>query len=198
MSKARVSGATRKPLDTSWFVEQERRIAEAGWRRKRIVPHDSLPRVPSAGTDYAHLYLIEFSTGVVKVGRTISPKERLATHTRSARIHGVDVLRSWVSERHHGCVGTERQLIDLCGRLGARVEAEYFRGVPFDKVQMFALLLAGCAASKHALGVRTEEDRKRRAYLDRLTAAASGDLSMTWKEAHERLGEGPIEGDPPP
>jgi hypothetical protein len=40
-------------------------------------------------------------------------------------------------------------------------------------------------------------DRKRRTYFERLAAAAHGDLSMTWQEAHDRLGEGPIESEPP-
>jgi hypothetical protein len=33
-----------------------------------------------------------------------------------------------------------------------------------------------------------ERDRKRRTYLDQLIRAADGDLSVTWKEAHDRLG----------
>jgi hypothetical protein len=32
--------------------------------------------------------------------------------------------------------------------------------------------------------------RRRHAYFDRLVAAADGDLSMTWAEAHARLGDG--------
>jgi hypothetical protein len=32
-----------------------------------------------------------------------------------------------------------------------------------------------------------EHGRKRRAYLDRLIAAAGNDLSMVWQEAHSRL-----------
>lgn len=36
-----------------------------------------------------------------------------------------------------------------------------------------------------------ERDRKRREYLERLIDAADGDLSVTWAEAHERLGDEP-------
>ncbi len=43
-----------------------------------------------------------------------------------------------------------------------------------------------------------KRDRERRDYLDRLIEVADCDLSMTWRDAHERLGEGPIEGEPPP
>jgi hypothetical protein len=43
-----------------------------------------------------------------------------------------------------------------------------------------------------------ERDRKRREYVDRLAAAAEGDLSMTWKEAHDRLGDGTEAGEDPP
>lgn len=46
---------------------------------------------------------------------------------------------------------------------------------------------------EHAMQMRemtarfAEQDRKRDAYLDALIKAADGDLSMTWKEAHDRL-----------
>lgn len=39
-----------------------------------------------------------------------------------------------------------------------------------------------------------EHGQKRRAYFNRLEAAADGDLSMTWQAAHDRLDVGEIEG----
>lgn len=42
-----------------------------------------------------------------------------------------------------------------------------------------------------------KRDRERQAYLDSLVEAAEGDMSMTWQDAHERLGVGPIEAESP-
>ena len=43
-----------------------------------------------------------------------------------------------------------------------------------------------------------ERDRRRRAYLEQLIEAAGEDLSVTWKEAHDRLDDvGGDDGDPP-
>jgi hypothetical protein len=169
-------------FDTSWFVEQEQKIAEASRPRVEYVRLLGAPT-----TDYGHIYVIEFSTGVVKVGRTIGPARRLATHARVAQVHGVAVRRSWTSERHHGCRETERKLIDLCRRRGTQIDVEYFQGITFEDVRAIAQLLAEDATASRRLASRIADDKARRAYLDSLIAAADGDLSMTWQDAQDRL-----------
>jgi hypothetical protein len=47
-------------------------------------------------------------------------------------------------------------------------------------------------------GRHVERDRKRRAYLEALIAAAGGDLSVSWKVAHDALGTGPTQPAPRP
>ncbi len=176
-------------FDTSWYVEQEAKIQAAA--RPKVGEYAS---PPAATGRHGHIYVIEFSTGVVKVGKTISPQGRLATHSRAARIHGVDILRSWVSVRHPGCGATERQLIWLCRRRGASIEAEYFQGIPFEDVRAVAQLLVEDAVQDQTASVRLAADAVRRAYLDKLIEAADYDLSMTWRDAHDRLDAGEIDG----
>lgn len=116
-------------FDMSWFVEQERRIAEASTRRRPF--------------DAGHIYVVEFTSGVVKVGKAGSPKSRVASHAHHARVHGGDVRGSWISERHHGVSVTERDLIAYCKKRGVLAFGkEYFRGVDFDDVRGYASLLA--------------------------------------------------------
>jgi len=89
-----------------------------------------------------HLYILEFSTGVMKVGRSFQPVARIATHTRSALVHGVEVRQSWTSVEHDGCLDTERQLIAFCQDIGEQIDKEYFRGVAFDAAREVAGRLA--------------------------------------------------------
>ena len=146
-------------FDTTWYVEQERRIAIA--------------TALDAGTraDRGYVYVVEFTSGVVKVGKAANAKARIATHAAYARIHGGDVRRSWVSVKHRGYDDTERSLIAMCRQLGVQAFGkEYFRDVRFE------------SACEYASEVIV--NRKRREYLDRLIEAVGGDLSVTWQAAH--------------
>lgn len=75
-----------------------------------------------------HIYVIEFTSGIVKVGKAKDPKARIAAHTRIAEVHGGGVRSSWVSRRLVSYSAAERDLIDLCSRRGQPVGGrEYFR-----------------------------------------------------------------------
>jgi hypothetical protein len=116
-----------------------------------------------------HLYVIEFDSGVVKVGRTGNPEARLKAHALTGLVR-----RSWSSRRHPHCDKTERQLIAFCNEHGTLYGGhEYFRHLPLDATRAYAALLA--------------RDAERRDYLDDLIAAADDDLSWTWQQAHEAL-----------
>jgi hypothetical protein len=93
--------------------------------------------------DHGHVYVIEFSSGVVKVGKAANPDSRLASHDLHARIHGVQVTKSWASDRHSGYAKTERRLIKYCARLGVRIADgnEYFTDISFEAARDFAAQL---------------------------------------------------------
>jgi hypothetical protein len=113
-------------------------------------------------TDEGHVYVIQFSTGVVKVGKAVGPTTRLSHHALQAKIHGVSIAASWTSERHSDHSKTERRLIDYCASRGVRIAAgnEYFTGVSFEDARDFAA---------------------------RLIAAVNGDMRATWEEAQAAL-----------
>lgn len=154
------------------FIEHERRIAEGVAECRRL--RSQIQRI-----GYGHIYVIEFASDVIKVGRSFSPEARLAQHAEMAKILGTGLTRSWVSEKHISCNDTERALIQFGHHHGEAVRpsgrGEYFKGLDFGYAQEYA--------------ERLVLDAQRRAYLDRLTEAAGNDLSMTWEEAHNRLVE---------
>lgn len=76
-----------------------------------------------------------------------------------------------------------RALMDRIGDQGA-----LFPLRDFEPVTTTLQELADYATQQESMTARfVEHGRKRRAYLDRLIAAARSDLSVTWQEAHDRL-----------
>ncbi len=87
-------------------------------------------------------------------------------------------------EDHH------RALLDLVGDQGA-----LFPLRDFEPVVTTLKDLQEYTAQQEELTARfVAHGKKRRDYLNRLIAAADNDLSVTWQEAHDRLGLGDIEG----
>lgn len=158
---------SRRQFDCSWYTEQESAIeradVEAAIARRRR----------AAVVDDGHVYVVQFGSGVIKVGKSTSPAGRLLTYAKNARVHGNTIAQAWVSDRHTQCSGTERKLIDLGAQLGTRLSREYFTGLDFEAVREYAQ--------------RIVLDRRRREYLERLAGAVGGDMSATWECAQTAL-----------
>lgn len=121
-------------FDTTWYAPETAavRAAEIGAEADRILRQLAI----------GHIYVVEFSSGVVKVGRTAKPETRLANHSLFAQVHGGSITQSWVSGLHYCSADSERELIDFCLRFGPPVVGrEYFR-VPFADARARASLLA--------------------------------------------------------
>ena len=142
-----------------------------------------LRRQRKAEFDDGYIYLVEFSSGVLKPGKTGTPESRLAHHARLGRFHGVTVTRSWVSERHVGCSRTERKLLRFCEDTATRLSGEYFRDVRFEIAQAFGEWVAGAAQTKFL----TEGAQETAAYVAHLSEAVGGDESKTLAEAHAAM-----------
>jgi hypothetical protein len=101
---------------------------------------DHLSGLRRGGADVGHVYVLRFTTGVVKVGKAVNPATRIAAHRRHAQIHGVAISDGYVSDVHPYHSRTERQLIDYCAQQGSRIAEgnEYFTGVEFDAACDFA------------------------------------------------------------
>jgi hypothetical protein len=86
-----------------------------------------------------HIYIIEFSGNIIKVGFATNPEERLRTHASDGAALGHSIERSWISSRHASADANEQRLIVFCvGRSSRRHRSEYFSGVSFDEVHDFA------------------------------------------------------------
>lgn len=91
-----------------------------------------------------YVYVIEFSSGVTKVGRTLDVIRRLAQHKTEALKHGHTMVNEWNSSRHVDWIKNERQLISYCARRSGLPSygGEYFTNVDFDEIIEFAEALS--------------------------------------------------------
>jgi hypothetical protein len=139
-------------MKTAQYVRQEKAIAAAKHDDLacRLYPElhsecqrriaDEARRI-EAEIAQGFVYVVEFTSGVVKVGKTANPVQRIANHAHFARIHGGNVRRSWTSEEHYCCGSTERELIEYCAQVGELVAGrEYFRA-DFHDVRTRASIL---------------------------------------------------------
>lgn len=134
-------------MKTTQYVRQETDFRPyLPWDHPEYVAWQTELEIETARIDAilspGHLYVVQFISGVVKVGRSERPDRRIAQHAAMARVHGGGVQRSWTSAEHYCTATTERELIEYCGRNGQLIAGrEYFK-VPFDLVRSRASLLA--------------------------------------------------------
>lgn len=110
-----------------------------------------------------YLYVCHFSNGHIKVGRSISPKSRIAQHADRVACIGVELVEHHIVE----CVGhsapAEAALIERCAELASRRNKnEWFEGLEYTDVCQIAdetsvkdftgeFLVAGKNTNKSAL-----------------------------------------------
>lgn len=135
----RTTQCTRPAFDTTWYFPATRMAREA---ELRVETERLLSMV-----DLGHVYVVEFVSGVVKVGKSVDPAGRIATHALLARAHGGGVRASWVSRAHYCCGRTERELIEFCSRAGRPAAGREYFHIPFgDACQRASLLAANRVA----------------------------------------------------
>jgi len=128
-------------------------------------------RKPMAG----HIYVLEVSDGLIKVGLAGFPAGRLKKHGRDLRRDGREILRHWVSPQHLEAGVNEETLITSCERLGGAhhgLAREWFSGIQFDDVVASAGHLPFTPRSGDR-PVRADEVRHR--WRDLLDAAEHGE-----------------------
>lgn len=123
-----------------FYAGNQLRIAFGPWLRDRLGrpspagPAAAPPQVlPGKAGGRGHLYVVEFSTGTVKVGKTRRPDKRIGEHEREAAAFGGRISDRWVSAAHDGYDTAEDALIDACCLEGKQIKREYFAGLPFDR-----------------------------------------------------------------
>lgn len=130
------------------------------------------PQRSDASEMGAHVYVIRFTSDVIKVGWSRKPHERLKVHAQAARTYGGGIAEQWISKPHAAAASNEKALIDFCTSQATSVAgAEYFTGLSYSAVVEFAKTLNYKPISK-----TEREQAKRRAQADRnrLRAGAFG------------------------
>lgn len=86
-----------------------------------------------------YVYVLEFDTGVIKVGKAVDARQRLTSHRSNAEAMGRRVVAAWVSRAHGNYAENERVLIDACASRASKViRAEYFAGVGIAEARRVA------------------------------------------------------------
>jgi hypothetical protein len=81
------------------------------------------------GNGNGFIYVVGFSTGTVKAGKTENPRKRIKSHVRDAKKFNTTVEGVWLSGLHKNYAENERQLLKL---LGVPTHgSEYFTHVEF-------------------------------------------------------------------
>lgn len=95
--------------------------------------------LPGKATVGGYIYVIEYSTGVVKVGRTVDPATRFKHHRQFAEVFDAVFTRTWLSPLHGNYKANEVLLLGHAKQLSTRmVVKEYFHGVDFDQLVALA------------------------------------------------------------
>lgn len=98
--------------------------------------------IPKVGN---YVYVIRFSSGTIKVGRSSKLRSRLRKHALSANQMGTSITRYWVSDPCVNDVYNERLLVGFCAGRARRttggMSGEYFEGLKFEEVRDFAASL---------------------------------------------------------
>lgn len=115
----------------------------------------------------ATVYVIQFSSGVLKVGQTSNPKARLADHAKVARAHGHGVEETLISPPHTNYLANERALITFCSARWSLIAGrEYFADADIEEVVRFVETLTFTAPTceqELAAAVAVMQERARRA-----------------------------------
>jgi hypothetical protein len=119
--------------------------------------------------DPGYIYVVQFSTGVVKPGKAVDAERRLEHHARLAEFHGAPIVRKWISEYHLGISKTERRLLRFCEETGQQLSGEYFTGPLFDAARDY--------------GQRVVHGALLRTHLDWMVEAAGDDMSRSVADA---------------
>lgn len=100
----------------------------------------------------AYLYVIEYSTGVVKVGQTRDLDKRMASHATMALAHGAKILRRWTSPAAGSPRAAEAAVISFCRkRWTTQAGAEYFAGANYCEIVEYAQDAALCVGGTEPL-----------------------------------------------
>lgn len=135
-----------------------------------LVEIPEILRANGGGLD-GYIYVIEFSTGTLKAGRSNNPRGRVKTHLEHARKFGATISRLWLSVPHANYKENEAILLQELGE--PSFGAEYFASTGFDD----AVAIAESALFFHVL---TDSEREALEADEKLRAEAKIAALRKW------------------
>lgn len=127
------------------------------------------------------LYVCHFSNGHIKVGRSVDPQSRIASHADRVACMGVELAEHFIAECTGPAEPREVVLIRQCVAEGARrFQNEWFTGLDFQTVCEWA---SAAATAEHQ-----EQDRRDR-FGTRVRAARLA-AGLTQTEVGDAVGVG--------
>lgn len=82
-----------------------------------------------------HLYVCRFSNGFIKVGRSVDPKSRVASHAERIACVGIELVEHNVFECVNDVIRAESELISFCKTHASKqIKNEWFDGLDFNFV----------------------------------------------------------------
>lgn len=90
------------------------------------------------------IYVIQFTSGLVKIGRSINPELRIKTHESIVyAISGHGIARQWVKKLDGSAANAENQLIRWCSVQWDSRANEWFPCADFELITEYADTLTG-------------------------------------------------------
>lgn len=90
----------------------------------------------------AHIYVVEFDQGTIKVGQTSQPENRMRSLMLQGQKFNIGTIRHWCSEEHMGAFLNEKTLIRWCAERAKSVHGEeWFMGLQFEEVKAAAIYI---------------------------------------------------------
>ncbi|MFD5566675.1 GntR family transcriptional regulator [Streptomyces cadmiisoli] len=106
------------------------------------VRQPTLPKLPRRSPLGSYVYALKFNVGIVKVGLTGSPSQRIRSYVTYLLPFGISIEDRWFSEPHGQAEDNEAMLLSFCRARASEVtNREYFAGVDFGELKDFASTL---------------------------------------------------------
>jgi hypothetical protein len=91
--------------------------------------------LPRNADGHGYLYVLQFSTGLLKVGCTRNPYTRMSNYRTTLTPFDITINECWVSRPHPGYLATELDLIAAASEMASDSrQSEYFLGVDFGRL----------------------------------------------------------------
>ncbi|MEU0818998.1 GntR family transcriptional regulator [Streptomyces mirabilis] len=106
------------------------------------VRQPTLSKLPGTSPLGSYIYVVHFNVGVIKVGFTRKPTDRIIRYRSTLSPFGITIADLWFSEPHEQAEDNESSLLGFCRSQAEQVrKREYFTGIDFRQVVAFAAKL---------------------------------------------------------